>query len=71
MNKQDLIESLKAKRLLCYQKHNDAYKEWKKYDEAYGPGDILTRLAAEKMEAENARIDEINDFIETLDSLEA
>lgn len=70
MTKQELIESLKARRLLGYQKHTAAYEEWKKYGEAYGSGDILTRLAAEKMEAESARINEINDFIMMLEALE-
>ena len=70
MTKQQIIESLNAKKLICYQKHKKAYEEWKKYGEAYGSGDILTRLAAEQMEAVSARVDEINNFIMMLEALE-
>lgn len=70
MTKQELIEALKAKRRLVYEDFFKASKRWEKYRGEYGTEDILTRLEAEKMEANNARIEEINAFLHDLESLE-
>ena len=70
MNKQELIEGLKAKQKLLYEQHTVAYEEWKDRKEKYGSTDFLTCLAGEKMEIVSTKIDDINEFIELLETLE-
>ena len=71
MNKQELINGLKAKRKLCYERFFEASKSWDSNLKLFGDaGHIVVRMDAERMECENARIDEINDFIKLLESLE-
>ena len=71
MNKQELIKGLKAKRNLCYERFFEASKNWNENLKLFGDaGHLIVRMDAEKMECENARIDEINDFIQLLESLE-
>lgn len=71
MNKQELIEGLKAKRKLLFEQHHVAYLEWKDRKEKYGTGDFLTCLAGEKMEVISTKTDDIAEFIELLEALEA
>lgn len=70
MNKQELIEGLKAKRKLLFEQHTVAYVEWKDRQSKYGTADFLTCLAGEKMEVFSTKIDDITEFIELLESLE-
>lgn len=71
MNKQELIQSLKAKRNLCYQRFFEASKNWDKNLKLFGDaGHICVRMDAEKMECENARIEEINELIHIVETLE-
>ena len=70
MDKQELIEGLKAKRKLMYEQHHVAYMEWKDRQSKYGTGDLLTYLSGEKMEVYSTKIDDITEFIELLESLE-
>ena len=70
MNKQELIDALKAKKNLLFAQHQVAYKKWKDYQSKYGTADFLTCLASEEMSALSARLDEIFGFIEMLRTLE-
>lgn len=71
MNKQELIKGLRAKRNLCYERFFEASKQWNSNLKLFGDSNnIVVRLDAEKMECENARIEEINEFIHMIESLE-
>ena len=70
MNKQELIQALKTRRNLCYNRFFEASKDYEANLKLFGDaGHVVVRLDAEKMESENARIEEINEFIHALESI--
>ena len=71
MTKQELIQALKAKRKLSYNRYFAASKKWEDNLKLFGSTEnVVVRLDSEKMEAENARIEEINDLIHLVETLE-
>ena len=71
MNKKELIYALKVRRKLCYERYFEAAKRWEENMKLFGDaGHIIVRMDAEKMECENARIEEVNTLIHIIEELE-
>ena len=70
MTKQEMIAALESRRKLQYENYFDAFTNFEKLCRLEGRCDIATIKAGERMECLNARIHEVNEFIEMLESLE-
>ena len=70
MNKQELIDALDVRKKIIYKNFFDASKDFDDQLQMFGRYHITTIRAGEIMESLNTKIDDINEFIELLESLE-